>query len=313
MADKPVNPPVELTRSEAEIILQQWLGRAVRCRGLRPLTGGCVNTVIEVHFDHSLSPVVFKMAHGPGFGEGEHAILDFYRKNTRFPVPEPYFYDTSASELPYSYLVMQRLPGENMGSASRWMDSSDRLQVERQIAEAVAELHTYTRERFGGFREQGSDLPWGEQFQRSVLREYRRAEATGLLSSETQRKVLRLIEQIPRVLEAPAKPTLVHGDIWATNIMIDHTQQGAMLSGFLDARGFYAHPEFELAYLEIWHTVGPTFFEVYTQTHPLVEGYEMRRLFYWLNTLLIHVHYFKEQYYVSATENLTKQLAKMFL
>ncbi|MCD6169689.1 MAG: phosphotransferase [Candidatus Latescibacteria bacterium] len=122
------------------------------------------------------------MAYGPGFGEGEHAILDLYRKNTRLQVPEPYFYDTSASELPCSYLIMQPLRGENTGSASRWMNSSDRLQVERQIAEAVAELHTYTRERFGGFRQQGSDLPWGEEFQHSALREYRRAETTGPLS-----------------------------------------------------------------------------------------------------------------------------------
>ncbi|MCK4590831.1 MAG: fructosamine kinase family protein, partial [Candidatus Latescibacteria bacterium] len=284
---------INLSKSDAEIILRRWLGRKVRCIALCPLTGGCVNTVIEAHFEHSLSPAVIKIAQGPGFGEGEYAILDFYRKNTSFPVPEPYFYDSSASELQYSYLIMQRVPGENMGSASRWMNSHDRLRVERQIAEAVAELHTHTRERFGGCREKGTDQPWGERFQQSVLSEYRRAEATGLLSSKTQTRILRLIEQIPRALEAPARPTLVHGDIWATNIMIDRSRQGAVLSGFLDTRGIYAHPEFELAYLEIWHTVGPTFFEIYTHTHPLMEGYEVRRLFYWLNTLLIHVHYFK--------------------
>ncbi len=46
--------------------------------------------------------------------------------------------------------------------------------------------------------------------------------------------------------------------------------------------------------------------------HPLMEGYQVRRLFYWLNTLLIHVHYLKDQHYVSATDDLAKQLTKMF-
>lgn len=304
---------IGLRKSDAEIMLRRWLGREIRCMALHHLTGGCVNTVIEVHFEHPLSPAVFKIAQGKGYGEGEYGVLDFYRKNSRFPVPEPYFCDTSASEVPYSYLIMQRLSGENMGDARRWMSPPDAIRVERQIAEAVAELHTHTRKHFGSFRERGTGQPWGERFQQSVLNEYRRAEATGLLSPLSQITILRLIDQIPQVLDAPVQPTLVHGDIWATNIMIDRNQQGAVLSGFLDAGGSYAHPEFELAYLEIWNTVGPTFFEVYTKTHPLIEDYELRRPFYWLNTLLIHVHYFKEKYYVLATENLAKQLARTFL
>ena len=304
---------VKFTRSEAEVALRRWLGEEVRCTEVRPLTGGYVNAVFEIHFQHSLSPVVFKMAHGPGFGEGEYAILDFYRRNTSFPVPEPYFCDTSASEVPFSYLIMQRLPGENMGRAERWMGTPDRVRVEREMAEAVAELHTHKRDRFGSFRDEGTDEPWGERFRRSVLSEYEKAEATGLLSPDAKAKIPRLIDLIPEVLEAPAEPTLVHGDLWAANIMVDKGAEGAELSGFLDARGIYAHPEFELAYLEIWNTVGRTFFEVYTWTHPLMEGYEVRRLFYWLNTLLIHVHYFRERYYVSATEDLTRRLARMFL
>ena len=82
--------------------------------------------------------------------------------------------------------------------------------------------------------------------------------------------------------------------------------------GFLDAGGRFTHTEYELAYFEIWGTVEDAFFEVNTQVHPFLEGYEVRRMVYWLHTLLVHVFCFKTQNYVSATERLARQLAGFF-
>lgn len=45
------------------------------------------------------------------------------------------------------------------------------------------------------------------------------------------------------------------------------------------------------------HTVTPAFFEAYTSQPPLRPGYEFRRLFYWLNTHMIHVWLFGDQQY----------------
>lgn len=312
VADQPIHPIVELTKAEAELILRQWLGEEVPCTSLRRLTGGCVNTVLEVHFEHERSPVILKLSHGAGYGEGEYRILEYYRTHTTFPVPEPHFYDASASLVPYSYLIMQRLPGENMGEAILWMTPRDRVRVERQIAEEVAELHTHTRERFGSFREEGTRETWAERFHRQVSDVYRENEALGLISSLRMRQIAQVLDRFDRIFDVPGKPTLVHGDIWATNIMVHRDGEGAALSGFLDASGRFAHTEYELAYLEIWNTVGDAFFEVYTQVHPLLEGYEVRRMVYWLNTLLVHVFCFKTQNYISETERLAGQLARIF-
>ena len=51
----------------------------------------------------------------------------------------------------------------------------------------------------------------------------------------------------------------------------------------------YAPVEKEIAYLEAFDTVGEAFFDVYAGRRPLRPGYEFRRLFYWLNTYMIHV------------------------
>ena len=113
------------------------------------------------------------------------------------------------------------------------------------------------------------------------------------------------------LLDTEATPILTHGDIWATNIIVSPTDGSWSLQGFVDPGGLYAHPEYELAYLDIWHTVGSTFHEMYQHYHTVEPGYELRRLFYWLHTLLIHVRAFNTDYYRTATLQLAEQMAHM--
>ncbi len=304
MADRPLNPPVELTTTDAEAILRRWLGREARVLRSRRLTGGCCNTVIELSFDAPGSPVVLKLAHGADAGgiAAEHAALQFLRGNTRFPVPEPFSVDVSAHEFPYSYLIMQRVPGVNLGDAR--LSAQDRVAVQREMAAAVAELHTHTRSRFGNIGGSDAHDNWAAGFQRRLRQDYEDLEGTRLLSDAGLRRLDAIVDAVPRSLDAPGRPTLVHGDIWATNIMVD---QGR-LTGFLDPGGIYAHPEYELAYLEIWHTADDTFFDVYHAHHPRIEGYEQRREIYWLHTLLVHVWLFQADHYVRSAEALLAQL-----
>lgn len=51
----------------------------------------------------------------------------------------------------------------------------------------------------------------------------------------------------------------------------------------------YADVEHELAYLQAFDTVGTDFFDAYTAQTPMRPGFEIRRLFYGLNTHMIHV------------------------
>lgn len=306
MPDNPINPIVNLSPDEAALILRQWLGREVRCTRVRRLTGGCVHTVLEVAFEGPESPVVLKVAHVPGHEgiSGEFEVLQHFRKHTKFPVPDPLFCDISGELLPYSYMVMERVPGEHLGDAGARLRRQDYTSIEREMGEAVAELHTHTRARFGGLRARSTYEDWSECFHEKLLGLYRENEEVGLLSPEAMARVRAVLDALPKLLEAPGQPTLTHGDIWATNIMI----HDGRLAGFLDPGGLFAHREYELAYLEIWRTVGQSFFEVYHQTHPYLDGYERRRMVYWLATLLIHVRSFKADHYVRATEELVSQI-----
>jgi len=61
--------------------------------------------------------------------------------------------------------------------------------------------------------------------------------------------------------------------------------------------------------LEVFGTVTGAFFERYASVRPLREGYPVRRLYYWLNTLLLHVWLFGDAHYVGRTERLTEACA----
>jgi len=310
MADKPLNEPVPVTAHQAEAIMGAWLGKKVSVTSLTPLTGGCVNTVVEVCFGHPRSPVVVKAAHEPNHKglPHEQATLDFFQKNTSFPLPEPYLCDVSCEVVPFSFLLMQRLPGANLGEASRWMTPRDHLSVERQIAEAVAELHTHTGPHFGSIHADTGPASWPEAFKPRLQKEFDWNRDLGLVSARGLDRVAEMLDRFDEIFDVPGVPVMVHGDIWATNIIVDGGPGSASLSGFVDGGGSYSHPEFELAYLEIWRTVGREFFEIYHQTHPPLAGYPRRRLVYWLNTLLLHVRCFKTLNYVHAAEQVIEKL-----
>jgi fructosamine-3-kinase len=318
MADKPINPIVNLTPEQCETVLESWLGEHKPCTGVRRLTGGCVNTVLEVTYGGDDSRVVFKVSHEARDDklECEFNVLKHYReRTTAFPLPEPLHCDISGSELPYSYIVMERLPGDNMGDASMWMSGSDRRHIDHAIGETVADLHTCTRDKFGDALTGGTDQTWPEYFRDTfILKEYRDNEKIGLVSADAMRTIRSIIDRLDTLLDTPGAPTLVHGDIWATNIMIDRGSASgaatgtARLVGYLDPNGRYCHTEFELAYLEIWSTVGRDFFDAYTARHTLLDGYPLRRAIYWLYTFLQHVRAFKTRNYAQAAEQLAAQL-----
>ncbi|HJN18366.1 MAG TPA: fructosamine kinase family protein [Armatimonadota bacterium] len=212
--------------------------------------------------------------------------------------------------VPYSWLIMERIEGNHIGDAQARMTeiNMDRIQVE--MGQHVGLLHAHTREAgFGPLVGEASDT-WPEHFQRQIASEMRDAWATGLMRDGDRAACERIVESIPDQLKRDVKPSLVHGDIWATNIMIGGGLGEMGISGFLDPGGIFADPEYELAYLEIWHTVTPHFFEAYSAHHQITEGYELRRMFYWLNTLLLHVRAFKTDHYASAATDLVRRLGE---
>lgn len=298
-----------ITRECATELLRSFLGGSLSVTGISRMHGGMVNSVLELTTDGEPRHVVAKLHKDAGRGgfEHEYDVLNWHRSNTGFPVPEPYGYDVSGRIFDGSCLMMERLPGVNLGQARLTGAGADA--IERQMARIIARLHEHKRATYGSALaspDEGSRL-WLDRFRPGITREFE--AAADRLSPDARSAAEQVLRDLDAWLPEGGDPTLVHGDLWATNIIVDPA--GPRVSGFVDGGANYCDVEYELAYLLVFNTVGASFFEEYARHHPLRPGFEVRARVYWLNTMLLHVRAFGDAHYIRNAESLARQLARV--
>ena len=116
---------------------------------------------------------------------------------------------------------------------------------------------------------------------------------TGRFSKEFFTRLERFSSRLDRWLHEPEYPSLIHGDVWTTNVLADDEQ----ITGFIDPAVYYADPEVELAFTTLFGTFGDAFFARYQDFRPIRPGFfEERRDIYNLYPLLVHTRLFGGSY-----------------
>lgn len=96
-----------------------------------------------------------------------------------------------------------------------------------------------------------------------------------------------LAELAPRAAELagpPEPPSLLHGDLWAGNRVVD----SAGANWLIDPSSFYGHREYDLAMMQLFGGFGRDCFAAYDDAHPLADGWQQRVPWYQLPPLLVH-------------------------
>jgi len=87
-------------------------------------------------------------------------------------------------------------------------------------------------------------------------------------------------------------PSLIHGDLWSGNILFN--MNGATL---IDPALYFADREMELAFILMFDTFGDTFFEIYSQIHPLsADFYDVKVPLYQIYPYLVHTALYGASY-----------------
>jgi fructosamine-3-kinase len=272
-----------------------------------------INTVLRLAFDQPPYKAVIKLntpgASGPYALDKEAAILRYLRNHTQFPCPQVYAEDSTGSHLPFAYLLLECLPGENLSRAMEagLVKAPDLADLDRQLARLLLELHSHTRSTFGKLDEPGVPR-WADLYVPRLHEVRAQPEIGQRLSPAVLADVDYAIARAADMLADCGVPTLVHADIWAGNIIVQRYGAGWQITGIVDPGAEYADVELELAYLESFNHSRPAFMQVYAQQHPLRPGYKVRRLIYWLLTYLIHVWLFGAQQYLDLTAKLAAEL-----
>ncbi len=112
------------------------------------------------------------------------------------------------------------------------------------------------------------------------------------LSINERKKAEWLLEHLDEYLTEPRRPSLVHGDLWAGNMITGNDGKGWLI----DPAVYYGHPEVDLAMTELFGGFSGRFYDAYREVGGMEPGYEDRRDLYNLYQLLNHLNMFGSSY-----------------
>ena len=272
--------------NEHELIDRITAATGASVIGLPPLSGGCVGEVYRVHLKGA-DDVVAKVdrSDAPRL-DIEAMMLRYLGEKSELPVPQVILGDADLLLIEYI---------EHDGQRGR--------KVDIEAADALAALHEIGAEQYGFPQDTligGLNLPnqqcddWVEFFAEYRLRDMaRRCLDAEMLDQATVRRVEALADRLDEFIERPNPPALIHGDIWGGNVLVD---QGR-LKALIDPAIYYADPEVELAFIDMFNTFGPRFYDRYSEHRPIArEFFEIRRQLYNLFPILVHIRLFGGTY-----------------
>ena len=261
-----------------------------------PLTGGSIGQVQLVTMADDSRMVVKTARQDDSDLTIEAYMLRYLSQHSSLPVPSV-IYDSQA------LLILDYQEGSSQFTE----------EAERDAARHLASLHDIQAPRFGlerdtligAFRQPN---PWQDSWISFFAEQ--RLLYMGQLCLDVERLPPTYMERLHAfcsrlnewLLEPPAA-SLLHGDIWATNVLASEDR----VNSFLDPAIYYGHPEVELAYITLFGTFTEAFFREYQSLSPLPPGFfETRRHVYNLYPLLVHVRHFGGSYLNSVDRTLAR-------
>ena len=190
--------------------------------------------------------------------------------------------------------------------ALHWIDVSVHGVVnsrnEADFGRSLAQLHRVPQHKFGRVdgRTTGSlalsNQPcssWAEFFAtRRLLPLAEIARNRNAMSSKDINAVERLAQNLD-TLDIPVEPpSLLHGDLWAGNRLVDTDG----VSWLIDPAAHNSHREFDLAMMQLFGGFGSECFAAYNEAYPLQRGWQRRISLHQLAPLIVHAIKFGSAY-----------------
>lgn len=173
-------------------------------------------------------------------------------------------------------LLLDHVDNDGVFSARAWADVGVRIrQLHGRTGEAYGWPVDYAIGTVSFDNRETGDWPlfWGEQ---------RLVATASLLDRPWRERVERLAGRLGELLPACPAPALLHGDLWAGNILVGDGR----LAGLIDPACYFGHAEVDLAMLDLFSTPPEEFAEAYGALDP---GWRERRAIYQLFPALVHV------------------------
>jgi fructosamine-3-kinase len=291
----------DVSWQELRRIAREWLGESAELAFVKPLVGGCINTTLLLEVTRGDKAVIKISPHRVNRDYAREACQLKLLRDMGLPAPQVYTCRIGDLDHPFSYLLMEHMPGIDLAEAKKVATPAEYDKIQERLAGMVAGLHDNigpAYQRILPNSDARTFENWSE-FYRHVYDEiWREAERMNLLPPKARKQIGKVHERLDRLIAHADKPRLVHWDIWATNILARPDESGEwQITALLDPNCKYAHTEAEIAYMELFHTITPAFTKAYQARHKLHPDYHrFRRPIYQLYPLINHLRLFGQDY-----------------
>lgn len=280
-----------------ESALTQWKGSPVKINNLKDLAGGCINRAVRAETSEGVFFIKSNSGSKKTLFETEAQGLQILKATGVIDIPEVL---SVGQENDVIYLIMEFI---------------EKAPPEKQFWEnfgiSLAELHKVTNEHYGlKFDNYIGSLPQSNAAEKDWIVFFREQRLQPQLklafdTGKSEKKTLDLFECLFLKLSdllVPEKPSLLHGDLWSGNFMIN--AKGSVT--LIDPAVYFGHREAELAFTTLFGGFDERFYRSYSECWPLEPGYENRFDIYNLYPLLVHVNLFGGSYIQSVNSILRK-------
>ena len=171
-----------------------------------------------------------------------------------------------------------------------------------RLGRGLAALHAHGASEFGLAADNYiGDLPqangvlgsWSEFYrERRLLPLVKRARDRGRLSARHGALFDKLFARLDQLVGEPEPPARLHGDLWSGNVHVG-PEGGPVL---IDPSVYGGHREIDLAMLQLFGSLSPSFFAAYDEVYQRAPNYAERVALYQLYPLLVHVNLFDHGY-----------------
>lgn len=273
--------------------VEKIFGEGVRIRGRRPVFGGDINRAYALELSNG--SVIFMKANTRqkfAIFEGEAEGLDFIRQTGAVRSPEVLALGTDGD---MSFLLLEYIPSGPGNKAS-----SEELGTGLALMHQAGTSAFVSGGKIGALHDHllGSGIQdntpmdrWVDFFAECRLRpQFEKADR--YFDNRTRKQIDLFLGNLGRYLTEPDCPSLLHGDLWAGNYMVD--DQGH--PWLIDPAAYVGHAEADLALTELFGGFDRNFYAAYQNAAGLDPGYRDRRDIYNLYHLVKHLNLFGTGY-----------------
>lgn len=266
------------------------------------ISGGCINNCFHLKLNNGVE--LFLKENSDQYkdmfkveAEGLKAL-----SNTKGPrIPEVYSVDTMQNK---QYLTLEYIyPGNK--NKNFWENFGRNLAIMHNLNSS--DFYGFNNNNYIGSTKQINNIEksWISFFGHNRLYyQAKLALKNNLCDYTLLKKIEKIISKLPDIIDEPQKSSLLHGDLWGGNYMVD-TNGDAVL---IDPAVYYGHREADLAMTELFGSFNTIFYKSYNETYPLLPGYRERKDLYNLYHILNHLNLFGSSYISSALSIINKYL-----